>query len=70
MALHKLKLITVNKDYPIQSQSIAGVSISDKQNIPAGAIITTQSAADSLRIDSSFTSKKARSHSKLLSIVQ
>ncbi|MBE9193086.1 hypothetical protein IQ230_22580 [Gloeocapsopsis crepidinum LEGE 06123] len=68
MKPHKLKLITTNNNYLVKSQSLAGVSISDRQNIPAGAIITTQSAANRLPTHQ-IASKTSLIRLQILSVV-
>jgi len=68
MKPHKLKLITTNNNHLVKSQSLPGVSISDRQYIPAGAIVTTQAAANKLPTHR-IASKTSSIRLQLLSIV-
>ncbi len=49
MAIPKLRLITTDKESTVNCQPLAmGVHVPDGRHVGAGAIITTQSAANSL----------------------
>ena len=72
MAIPKLRLITTHNQSPVNFATLArGVNVADGRYVPAGARITTQSAADSLPLASTtrMRSKTSRWHHPNLRLV-
>ena len=72
MAIPKLRLITIHKESPVNFATLAmGVNVADSRYVPAGALITTQSAADSLPLASThrMRSKTSSPHRPNLRLV-
>jgi uncharacterized protein YgiM (DUF1202 family) len=72
MAIPKLRLITTHNESPVNFATLVmGVNVADGRYIPAGALITTQSAADRLPLASTprMRSKISKWHRPKLSLV-